>query len=89
MCTVKNREMTDFIRLSKEDAVKLDINLNSLNLLKTRGGIHLLVTLDKIEKEYTKVWYNSLVKTFKPDQVGDNMIPIPGCAQGNFVPYFF
>ena len=58
-------------------------------ILRTRGGIHCLVEVSKVDKN-NKTWYPELSKLPGLDQGnrGDNMIPIPGCSQGGFVPYF-
>ena len=64
------------------------INKSALNVLKTRGGFHLLIKLDNISEKYSKTWYNSLTKLDGVDVKGDNMIPIPGTFQGGFVPEF-
>ena len=64
------------------------INKSALNVLKTRGGFHLLVKLDQIDSKYSKIWYNRLTKLDGVDVKGDNMIPIPGTFQGGFIPEF-
>lgn len=64
------------------------INTNCLKVLKTRGGFHLLVELAKIEKYYEKTWYKNITSLEGCDIKGDNLIPIVGCTQGNFVPFF-
>lgn len=60
------------------------------NIIKTRGGFHVLVELDKITEEYKKKWYNNFTNTksdiFTVMANSDNMIPVPGCAQSNFSP---
>ena len=71
-----------------QQATKDKINSNCLTYLKTRGGYHLLVKLDEIESQYKKTWYNNLTSISGIDIKGDCMIPIPGCTQGNFMPYF-
>lgn len=67
-----------------------NINKEALTFVQTRGGFHILVELDKIETRYKKSWYNS-ISNLKSDcytvmMNGDNMIPLPGCVQGGYVP---
>lgn len=69
--------------------VTTEINADALQILKTRGGFHLLVELNKIAPEYQKTWYNKLTTLPGADVKGsDGMIPVPGCTQGNFTPHF-
>lgn len=60
------------------------------NIIKTRGGFHILVELDKISEQYKKKWYNNFTNTksdiFTVMANSDNMIPVPGCTQSNFSP---
>jgi hypothetical protein len=74
------------------DAVKSvieeSINNDSLTYLKTRGGFHLLIELDKIKNEYKKSWYKNITSMEGVDVRGDNLIPVPGCFQGMFIPHF-
>jgi hypothetical protein len=74
------------------DAVKSvieeSINNDSLTYLKTRGGFHLLIELDKIKNEYKKSWYKNITSMEGDDVRGDNLIPVPGCFQGMFIPHF-
>lgn len=64
------------------------INPDCVTTLITRGGCHLLIELDKVETKYKKTWYNVLTSTEGVDVKGDSLIPIPGCYQGGFTPYF-
>lgn len=61
------------------------------NIIKTRGGYHILVELDKISESYKKKWFNSFSQLkderFTIMMNGDNMTPVPGCVQSDFVPY--
>lgn len=68
------------------------VNKEAVNILKTRGGYHILVETSKIIKSerYMK-WYEKmcdLVRLYSTDtdNRGDNMIPIAGCYQGGFIP---
>lgn len=63
------------------------INFDALVILKTRGGFHLLVKLDAIKFEYKNSWYQSISKIEGCDVKGDNLIPMVGCTQGDFIPH--
>lgn len=59
---------------------------DSFKILKTRGGIHCLVELEKTPKVN---WYQELCKLPECDVRGTHMLtPIAGCTQGGFCPYF-
>lgn len=64
------------------------INKEACTFIRTRGGVHVLVEPDKVEDKYKKSFYKAFMKIEGFDQKGDNMIPIPGTTQGNFVPHF-
>jgi hypothetical protein len=55
-------------------------------IIETRGGYHFLIDPEKVNPEYETKWYQMLAKY--ADQTGDNMIPVPGCTQGMFIPHF-
>lgn len=81
----------DFDGVDVEDVksqLKGKINEDALTFVKTRGGFHLLVDYEKVEPTYRKGWYNSLSKLDGVDVRGDNLLPVVGCYQGGFVPYF-
>jgi hypothetical protein len=71
-----------------KNAVDGIINGDCLNWLQTRGGFHLLIELSKINKEFTKTWYQKIAQLDGIDIKGDNVMPIPGTTQGNFIPTF-
>jgi hypothetical protein len=64
------------------------INMDAVSFLNTRGGFHVLVKLENIDRQYSKTWYNGLASALNIDIKGDCMMPIPGCTQGNFIPKF-
>jgi hypothetical protein len=81
----------DFDEISPEEilsSIKGFVNLDCIQILKTRGGFHMLIELAKIDKKYEKSWYKNIMALPGIDMVADNMIPVPGCTQGNFVPHF-
>ncbi len=81
-----------------KEFVHLKINEDCVNYLKTRGGFHLLIELEKVSKEYRNTWYLNLTsirgydrqaeKNKKDENDGVNMIPVVGCTQGEFIPHF-
>ena len=56
--------------------------------MKTKNGFHFLVEKNKLSDKIKKNWYKNIVNLEGCDQKGDNLIPIPGCVQGNFTPFF-
>lgn len=68
--------------------IERSINTDAVTILKTHGGFHLLVELSKIKKEFEKTWYNNITRIPSIDVKGDNLIPVVGCTQGNFMPIF-
>ncbi len=71
------------------DPKKLDpfINRDCIEILETRGGYHILVRVNDIKQEFKSKFYKG-IKSLNVDQTGDQLIPIPGCTQGGFVPKF-
>ena len=64
----------------------IDLPAGSYRRLKTRGGYHVIVDLERITD--TGNWYAKIV-ALGPDVRGTNCLtPIPGCTQGGFTPYF-
>ncbi len=90
-CSRKIYYDLDFDKVEIEETlvtIKQHINEDCLTVLKTRGGFHLLVEVARIDKQYAKTWHQSISKIEGCDIKGDNLIPIPGCTQGGFIPYF-
>ncbi|MCK9415765.1 hypothetical protein M0Q97_03790 [Candidatus Dojkabacteria bacterium] len=64
------------------------INPDCLYVLHTRGGFHLLVEIEKISNEFKKSWYKNITNLSGIDVTNSDLMPIPGCHQGGFTPYF-
>lgn len=60
------------------------VNFNSVSIIETRGGYHVLIDPTKVYKEFKNTFYQNLSKL--SDQSGDLMIPVPGTYQGGFTP---
>jgi len=69
-----------------KNTITKSINSSCLDVILTRGGFHLLIRLSYIDDQYKKTWYKKLTCINGIDVRGDNLIPIPGCCQGDFVP---
>ena len=62
----------------------------AFDLVRTRGGFHVLVKLDLVPNNYKKSWHNNFNKLFKSNKDifedvmmnGDGFIPISGTLQG-------
>lgn len=90
-CIQKSKSKSHFCDFDIDDK-NVDLSLlqnilpkESYNILETRGGYHILVNTNLAPK--TK-WHKQIIDTYKVDQIGDQMIPVPGCTQGGFVPKF-
>lgn len=59
-----------------------------VSVIKTRGGIHVLVEHAKIPEKRKRDWYSFMSSLDNVDVKGDCLIPVPGCLQGGFLPYF-
>lgn len=68
------------------------MNIDAIDIVKTRGGFHLMANVDKIHDKYRKSWYLGMTKIPGWDKKSgstDGLLPIPGCVQGGFSPYMF
>ena len=59
-----------------------------VKFLETRGGYHILVNPDTVPLAHKSYFYQQIKEMAFCDQSGDNMIPVPGCTQGGFIPHF-
>lgn len=71
-----------------KDELENIVNKEAITLLRTRGGVHILVDPKKVDSKYKNTFYQKLSKIEGVDQTGDQMIPVPGCSQGDFIPKF-
>jgi hypothetical protein len=91
----KSKSKTDWVDFDI-DSKDVDLNelknilpLGSYKILETRGGYHIMVDPEKIDKTNApRQWYNMISQKFTVDQTGDNMIPVVGTHQGGFTPKF-
>nr|WP_295871199.1 hypothetical protein [uncultured Chitinophaga sp.] len=70
------------------EKIKEFVNPSCLTVMETRGGYHVLVELAALDPALRKTWYPNIMNLPNVDQSGDNIIPVPGCTQGGFVPRF-
>jgi hypothetical protein len=57
--------------------------------MHTRGGMHIIIELSKVDKQYEKTWYKNITSIEGLDsQSNHNLTPVVGCYQGGFIPYF-
>ena len=81
-----NRKYILFDIDSKDEDIlnnALDICQRRCDVIETRGGYHVLVKKDEVES-LDKHWYQKLAAI--SDVSGDEMSPVVGCTQGNFIP---
>jgi hypothetical protein len=71
-----------------KENIAMFINNEAVTYLRTRGGLHVLINVSKVEGIYKKSFYQNLKKIADVDQTGDQLIPVPGTFQGGFTPYF-
>lgn len=64
--------------------------LNKVESLRKDRKLHPRWTSGDLKNKFNQNWYNQIKQAYHPyvDQAGDQLIPIPGCTQGNFVPKF-
>lgn len=76
----------------EELAIWLDgkINVEAVKgIIKTRGGYHVLISLQNISTEFFTKWYNNFTAgdpRFDIMANKDNMLPLPGCVQSDTYP---
>jgi len=91
-CIQRSKSKTHYLDFDIDDntidlsLLKKEINPKYYRVLGTRGGFHILVNVKDIPKE---IKFHKIIRDLYPtDQIGDQMIPVPGCTQGNFIPKF-
>ncbi len=63
------------------------VNHSCLTIVQTRGGYHVLVKLSEVLPQYKKTFYQGML-ALGVDQTGDQLLPVPGCTQGGYMPRF-
>lgn len=91
-CIQRSKSKSYFCDFDIDDkTVDLDFLLkilprNTFEIVETRGGYHVLVNTRLAPKDIK--WHQIIRDTFPVDQVGDQLLPVPGCTQGGFTPRF-
>lgn len=70
------------------------VNREAVTLIRSRGGFHCLIEYEKINEHLKNKWYrgiNSMGNDLYDITMNGsgNLLPVVGCTQGGFVPYFF
>lgn len=79
----------DFVEVDfVKEKLRGHINEDALTFVKTRGGFHLLIDYNKIDLIYRKSWHYTVSSIEGVDVSGDGLLPVVGCYQGGFIPYF-
>lgn len=65
------------------------INRESISIIETRSGFHLLIQKDRVEQKYQRSWYKNISALPNMDAGKEKMIPVPGTIQGLFQPKLF
>lgn len=86
------KENEDYLKIV--EYIKTCAGEENLTFIKTNGGFHCLVRLEKLKgKDGGGKWYQALKShPFKSElniMPKENLIPLVGCNQGKFVPHFF
>lgn len=79
------------LELFESEIVDKSLNRDALSVVQTRGGFHSLVNLSKVNEQFKNKWHGAMQNLVYDDEVppsGDLLLPVPGCTQGNFIPYF-
>ncbi len=69
-------------------AVNQVLSPDNYRVMQTHGGFHLIVHLPSLDKKISQTWYHGIANLPGCDVKGDNLLPVAGCTQGNFVPHF-
>ncbi len=67
------------------------LNFDSYRVVRTRGGVQLIVILEKVKNKYKNTFYNKIISINYLDKEhipSNSLMPIIGCYQGGFTPYF-
>lgn len=90
----KSKSRTEFIDFDLDGVNLKDVysqivgtlvNREACSVVRTKGGVHLLVQPRLVKPDFKTSFYRKIQEL--SDKVGDNLVPIPGCVQGKFVPF--
>ena len=63
------------------------VGVKAAKFIETRGGVHVIIRVNDVVAK-NKNWFPELERRLGPDQMGDLLVPLPGCCQGGFTPKF-
>lgn len=62
---------------------------SAVKFIKTKNGLHVCIHIPTLaNSDIRTTWYKAMAKIEGCDVKGDNLLPVVGCTQGEFVPYF-
>lgn len=93
-CIQKSKSKSNY-KIFDFDGVALDVirekvckfvNSEAVSFVKTRGGVHVCIKLDKVDTKYSKTFYQKLqsLPNFDNNSSNDITTPIVGTFQGGF-----
>lgn len=85
----RSKAKTYFLDFDFDKPINFDnfasiVNIDAVTFIKTRGGHHVLISPDKVAKEFKHTFYKKIT-ALGSDVTGDCLLPVPGTYQGGAV----